>query len=286
MGYLHIENLYKCQDILLFKECYALEKIHGTSAHVGWKNGSLTFFSGGESYDRFVSLFDRERLAGALNALGHAKMVIYGEAYGGKQQGMSAVYGKELRFVVFDVQIGECWLSVPDMADVAKACGFDVVPFERVSTDLPALDAQRDRPSVQAERNGCGAHPREGVVLRPLIEVTKNNGARIIAKHKIEKFSERSTPQKIVDPAKLLVLTAVEEIAKEWVTPMRLAHVVDKLPAPHTLAQVPVLIEAMVEDVLREASGEIVDSKDMRRAISRRAVELFRQLVTEVKELT
>ena len=32
MSYMHIDNLYKNQDILLFKECYALEKIHGTSA--------------------------------------------------------------------------------------------------------------------------------------------------------------------------------------------------------------------------------------------------------------
>ena len=29
MGYAHIENLYKCQDILMFRECYATEKIHG-----------------------------------------------------------------------------------------------------------------------------------------------------------------------------------------------------------------------------------------------------------------
>jgi hypothetical protein len=29
MGYLHIDNLYKNVDILLFKECYAMEKIHG-----------------------------------------------------------------------------------------------------------------------------------------------------------------------------------------------------------------------------------------------------------------
>jgi intein/homing endonuclease len=29
MGYQHIENLYKNQTIFLFKECYALEKIHG-----------------------------------------------------------------------------------------------------------------------------------------------------------------------------------------------------------------------------------------------------------------
>src|SRR5690348_10996218 len=37
MGYLHIGNLYKTQDLLLFRECYALEKVHGTSAHITCK---------------------------------------------------------------------------------------------------------------------------------------------------------------------------------------------------------------------------------------------------------
>lgn len=27
MGYIHINNLYKCQDIMLFREYYALEKV-------------------------------------------------------------------------------------------------------------------------------------------------------------------------------------------------------------------------------------------------------------------
>lgn len=29
MGYMHINNLYKNQEILMFKECFALEKVHG-----------------------------------------------------------------------------------------------------------------------------------------------------------------------------------------------------------------------------------------------------------------
>ncbi len=45
MSYLHIDNLYRSQDILLFRECYALEKIHGTSAHVAYHNGEVKFFS-------------------------------------------------------------------------------------------------------------------------------------------------------------------------------------------------------------------------------------------------
>ena len=30
MGYLHIDNLYRAREILLLREAFALEKIHGT----------------------------------------------------------------------------------------------------------------------------------------------------------------------------------------------------------------------------------------------------------------
>jgi len=69
MGYMHIDNLYKNQDILMFKECYACEKIHGTSAHVSWKNGKLSFFSGGVEYLEFVNLFDQEKLTDKFTEL-------------------------------------------------------------------------------------------------------------------------------------------------------------------------------------------------------------------------
>ena len=101
MGYLHIDNLYKAQEILAFRHCYALEKIHGTSAHISWKDGLVNYFSGGESHDRFVELFDGIDLDGKFTA-GWAPcfhMTVFGEAYGGKQQGMSKTYGPNLKFV-------------------------------------------------------------------------------------------------------------------------------------------------------------------------------------------
>lgn len=281
MGYMHIDNLYKSQDILMFRECYALEKIHGTSAHIGWRasepdNNRLRFFSGGEDHARFVDLFDSRALTDAFLRLGHAEVTVYGEAYGGRQQGMSGVYGKELRFIAFDVRVGDTWVSVPDMDQIARGLGLDVVDWCKVATDIDALNAERDRPSVQAARNGVGDDkPREGVVLRPLVEVTKSNGSRIIAKHKQEAFSERATPQKIVDPDKLKVLADADAIAQEWVTEMRLSHVLDKL-GDVGIEQTKRVIDAMVADVQREASGEIVDSRPAQRAIGARAAKLFR----------
>lgn len=282
MGYQHIDNLYKAQDILLFRECYAMEKIHGTSAHIAWKDSVLTFSSGGERHDRFASLFDADMLAKNFSDLGHASVVVFGEAYGGKCQGMSAIYGKELRFVVFEVRIGDAWLAVPQAEEVALKLRLEFVHYRKITTDLSAIDAERDAPSEQAKRNGI-QEPciREGVVLRPLIEVTKNNGDRIVAKHKRPEFAERKTIPN-VDPAKREIMEKADDIAVEWVTDMRLAHVLDKLGNPREMKDIPRVIVAMVEDVTREASGEIADNKAVRKAIGTRACKLFKKLVEAV----
>jgi RNA ligase len=285
MGYMHIENLYRpqAQAILMFRECYALEKIHGTSAHVKWDGDKVHFFSGGEKHERFVSLFDEEVLASAFREIGHPSVVVYGEAYGGKQQAQSWRYGKELRFVAFDVKIGEAWLAVPNAHQlVTKTLGMEFVHFVKVSTDLVALDAERDAPSEQARRNGVESdQPREGVVLRPPFECRTNNGERVMAKHKRDEERETKTPRAVVDPSKLAVLEEAAAIAEEWVTPTRLQHVLDKLPRGIGIESMREVIAAMTEDVLREGSGEFVDTQEARSAIGRKTAQIFKKRLKE-----
>lgn len=276
MGYMHIQNLYKDQTILLFKKTFALEKIHGTSSHVGWNKGRVTYFSGGESHGKFLALFDNDALIEKFKALGHDKVTVYGEAYGGVMQGMYETYGKKLHFIVFDVQIGDTWLDVPSMDKTATKLGFEVVPYRKVSTDIEVLDFERDRPSEVAERRGCGTDKlREGVVLRPLNEMIRSNGDRVIVKHKGAAFAERLHPPKIVDVELLKVLENSKEIADEWVTDMRLTHVLDKLPGVG-IKDTKKVLDAMVEDVCREAVGEIVESKETRAAIMRKTAAMFK----------
>lgn len=184
MGYLHILNLYADQTILKFKECYALEKIHGTSANINYSNGTVNLFSGGEKYEKFAALFNKEALKEKIESLGIEKIHIHGEAYGGKQQGMSATYGQDLKFIVFDVKIGDSWLDVPDAEKIALSLGLQFVHYEKVDTELETLNAQRDKDSVQAIRNGMGEGKHtEGIVLRPITEMNLKNGSRVIAKH-------------------------------------------------------------------------------------------------------
>lgn len=277
MGYLHISNLYKDQSILLFRECYAMEKIHGTSTHVAWRDGKVHFHAGGESHPNFVKLFDEARLREGFEALGHPEVTIYGEAYGGKQQRQAWRYGKDLKFVAFDVKIGEYWLDVPNAHQVVERMGLEFVHYKRVSTDVAALDAERDAPSEQARRNGVeGDQPREGVVLRPIREFRDNGGHRIISKHKRAEERETATHREVGDPAKLKVLEEAEAIANEWVTPTRLEHVLDKL-GPVNIQDTPKVINAMIEDVTREGKGEIVDTKEARKAIGALAARLFKK---------
>lgn len=278
MGYAHVANLYRpeAQTILLFKEVFALEKIHGTSAHLRWKDGQLTFFSGGEKHSNFVNLFDEPALKAKFEEFGHAEVIVFGEAYGGKQQGQSYRYGKELKFIAFDVKVNDFWLSVTNAEGLVGSLGLEFVHYKRVSTDLTALDAERDAPSEQARRNGMGEHPREGIVIKPIVDMRTNDGERIMAKHKRDEERETKTPRQVDDPAKLAVLEEADAIATEWVTDTRLEHVLDKL-GDVGMQDTPKVIAAMIEDVVREGKGEIVDSKDARKAIGKATVKLFQR---------
>mgnify|MGYP003394295823 CR=1 FL=1 len=289
MSYMHIENLYRpdAQVILLFRRCYALEKVHGTSAHISWRGGQLHLSPGGESAFRFNGLFDQDNLRKKFAEIG-GNITIFGEAYGGSQQSQAWRYGPNLKFIAFDVQQENAmgvleWLPVPQAQKFVEALGLEFVPYVETPTDLEALDALRDAASTVAINNGVpGVHPREGVVLRPLIEVTYQ-GERVIAKHKRHDERETATPRKVVDPAQLVVLTEATAIAKEWVTETRLDHVLQKFPSVVDLRATPKVIAAMTEDVLREGSGEFVDSKEVRTAIASATGKMFKARIQQVK---
>ena len=290
MSYAKIHNLYRPegQTILLLKECFALEKIHGTSAHVHWNKEGIHLSPGGETINRFKRCFDEVALAEKFKALGHDDVVVYGEAYGGSQQKMSHRYGPELKFVAFDVLVGgDWWLDIPRAEELCISLGIEFVHYDRVPTDLETLNACRDAPSVQAVRNGVeGIQNREGVVLRPIVEMSWGSGARldrICAKHKRDDERETATPRKVEDPARLQVLEDAEKIAFEWVTDTRLQHVLDKMPQGIGMEATQSVIKAMINDICVEGSGEFVDSKEARAAIGKRTVELFKKRIMTIK---
>jgi hypothetical protein len=268
----------------MFKECYIMEKVHGTSAHIRWKDGTITYFSGGASRDMFIKLFDEALLVPAFTALGLDDVTVFGEAYGGKEQGMRDTYGPDLRFIAFDVKIGDSFVDVPVMDGIAgQRLGLDVVPWFKSECNVETLDRHRDAPSIVASVRGMGPDKlREGIVVRPLVELRTNNGERVMAKHKGEAFSERiHTPK--VRPDKLEVMTEANKIADEWVTTNRLKNVLSHLPSDPGLEMTGKIIQIMQEDVEREAAGEIEWTKDVKNAVGRKAATIFRLWVTSVR---
>ena len=289
MSYRHIENLYKNKDILFFKECWAMEKIHGTSAYVKYnhQNGELKFFSSGLKHDQFVGIFDQQELFEKFkeNAVEHNvnELIVYGEAYGGRMQGMSSTYGKDLKFVAFEVYNKDVnwWFDVDQADRIATKLGFEFVYYKRIETTEEAINSEMMSDSVQSVRNGMGTgHMREGIVLRPIKEFVFQNGGRVICKHKRPEFAERENTPKFSDPEQIKILENAKEIADEWVTLMRLRHVLDKFENP-SLEDANKIIKAMIEDVYREAKGEIEEGKAVRKEIGKKTIKLFKDMIAK-----
>lgn len=306
MGYMGkgIKNLYQVPEMLdEFKEVYVLEKIHGTSAHVrhgpvalDGAGDRLNFFSGGVKHDPFVALFDRPALAAAFAAerarrgiADDATVVVYGEAYGGNCQAMQHVYGDRLRFVAFDVRVGERWLDVPDADEFVRRVGLEFVHYQSVRNVLANLDAARDGYSVQAARNGVNpaSLDGEGIVIRPLQEAVNRRGERWIAKHKRASFCETKRPRE-VSREKTEALANARAIAEEWVTDERIRHVMDVSVASRddsdkdrawSVSDTPQVIRAVLSDIKKECGEEIVWSRDAERAVCQAAATAFKRMI-------
>ena len=169
------------------------------------------------------------------------------------------------------------WFNVDRAFKFVSNFNLDFVPYEKCSTDIEVLNALRDKPSEQAVK--CGIlepRLREGVVLRPLIEMELQGGYRIIAKHKNDQFRETKTPR-YLDSEYNVILEQADAIADEWVTPMRLQHVLQRFSENLEMKDTNDIIKAMIEDVEREAEGEIVKSKSVRKAIAIATVKMFKE---------
>ncbi len=198
-------------------------------------------------------------------------------------QGMSHTYGPNLFFIAFEVLIDDTWMGVIQAHRIAERLGFEFVPYEEIDCTEEAINAARDKESEVAIRRGMGpGKMREGVVLRPLVELQHPNGGRIICKHKRPEFSERQKTPKIQDPAMDKILKEANEIAEEWVVLGRVKNILSHWPEedirPENTRK---FLDAMLEDVLREAEGEIEVSEEAKKAIMRKAAILFKKYISD-----
>lgn len=291
MGYLSIQNLYKFPQVIeKYHEWYALEKIHGTSSNISLSDTNLKFYSGGSSYDEFKKIFDENDLlskykkvlsdgSGKLSINKEQKVIIYGEAYGGKLFRMYDTYGPKLRFIAFDVNVDGTWLSVPDAWEFCNQLGLEFVSYKKITSTIEELNMARDEDSVQAIRNGMGCGKlREGIVIRPITEEINEHNNRVIFKHKRQEFSETRTERKIGGKWENKNMNLADQ-AHDWVTEMRLQHVMDKMLKKGIEETIPNVIQNMLEDIIKESHGELEISDDMVKQIKKNISILYRQCI-------
>jgi hypothetical protein len=290
MGYLKITNLYRRPEyIKLFKTVYCMEKVHGTSAHITFtrdtnQDGSfedkLIIFSGGADHMAFSTLFNKKELLEIYSGgtLAGKTVTIFGEAYGGKMQGMNATYGKQLRFIAFEVNIDDKWLEVPDAEGMAKRFGQEFIWWTECENTLENLTKYRDQDSQLALLRGCGpGKMAEGIITKPFFECYDKQGGRWILKYKREDFAEVKTPREIDPEAKMNILRG-QAVADEFVTEMRLRHILDKNPYS-TLQDIPKVIQLMVDDIAAECEGEYIASSVVMKAIGGKTVMFYKKFL-------
>ena len=295
MGYRKITNLSETHPVLLFKEIYCLEKIHGTSAHISFKKAegkwSIEVMPGGIKITSFMHMLNKRYSldTDVLQAVikhyentGVDELIVYGEGYGGSCQKMSSTYG-DLNFIAFEVckivDGREFWYGVEDAARLLEIIKLPFVYFDKGPSTIEWITSQRDRPSEQAKRNGQGENKEsEGVVIRGPVELFDNYGGRMMAKFRKLKFGETNETEEKAALSTEAVNDA-NSVADKFVVENRLDHVLSKLAVaiPEiTIKHTGTVIKAMVADIFTEEGKTLEWSDAVERAITKKTSEMFR----------
>jgi hypothetical protein len=163
------------------------EKVDGINVRVIWDGYKVRF--GGRTEDAqmptalldvLADLFTEELLE---QQFGRNPAILFGEGYGAKIQKGGGDYRPDQGFVLFDVKVGDWWLLLPALMDVADGLGIDTVPVVGFITIEQAIQI------VSAgHKSNWGDFPAEGLVGRPPIGLTARDGDRLLLKVKTKDF--------------------------------------------------------------------------------------------------
>ena len=113
--------------------------------------------------------------------------IIFGETYGKGMQKSGGRYCKDrLKFICFDIKIGNTWLKRDAVEDICRKLGIDVVPYlGEMTLDEAIALVKTGFLSKVSEDSTLEA---EGVVLRAPLGILDRMGRRIITKVKTVDF--------------------------------------------------------------------------------------------------
>ncbi|WP_160145548.1 RNA ligase (ATP) [Dictyobacter aurantiacus] len=194
MEYTDIENMRNYPAIFEEGETVVLtEKIHGTNSRVGLIEGEL--MGGSKAVRRkrpaddafssniYWSPLALEPVRNVLEELGkyHRQIILFGEVYGSKIQSLHYGHKGILGFRAFDLMIDGQYQNWPDFLAICQQYGIETVPVvATIPFDLQEVKRYSEGKTLLMEN---GAHMREGLVVRPLVERNNPKIGRVILKY-------------------------------------------------------------------------------------------------------
>ena len=199
--YQKIGNIFKFdakyREILDLNEPYSslanitwigTEKIDGTNTRIYWDGYRFEF--GGRQDNSVIQenvmemlnkTFDQKMEYIFEQVFGEKKVYLFGEAYGPKVQTNGHLYGNEVKFILFDVNVDGYDLDRNSVNDVADKLGLDAVPvlFEGTIPEAIQYVRQGRKSTINSD------HIMEGIVLEPKnMMLYERGGKRIKCKVK------------------------------------------------------------------------------------------------------
>ena len=90
----------------------------------------------------------------------------------------------------------------------------------------------------------------------------------------VSKFFSKKSLKKLI---LFVLLEKVDSICIEWITEDRLSNILSHIDKELDIKDIPMIIKLMIEDVLREAKGEIVESRELNKTIARETTVMFKR---------
>lgn len=140
--------------------------------------------------ERLRELFDTEEMRDviAVKAMDQdgslPTFTLYGEGYGAKIQKGGVYLPDRCDFILFDVKVGDWWLTPEAVTDVADKLGVERVPVVGEMTLNWAIDCIKNKRYKSHWPNAT----IEGLVGTPVVPLFTRRGHRIIAKVKTRDF--------------------------------------------------------------------------------------------------
>lgn len=185
-----LEGEYALPEFEFLSECNWIwtEKVDGMNMRVSIENGGLVI--GGKTdraqippllVSRLYNMFDAHKLH---ETMGGEDFTFYGEGYGVKIQKAGGDYkSRGNDFVLFDIRVGDVWLSQTSVNAIANS--LDIVSVPTIGTGTLSDMVEFCRSGFDSR---WGAFRAEGIVARPSTVLFNNKGERIITKIKCKDF--------------------------------------------------------------------------------------------------